>query len=110
MARRSSQQWAQLVVRWKRSGLGATAFAEREGVDPGQLSWWKWRLKSRTPEHAAAIVPVRVVARREPVAVAEAPTASIEVALPSGARLRVGCGVDEETLVRVVRALESECS
>lgn len=110
MARRSSQQWAELVDRWKRSGLTAPAFAAREGLDPGQLSWWKWHLKTRAVAHETTIVPVRVVSRRKPTPSDDASASPIEIALPSGVRLRVGRGVDEATLACVVRAVESACS
>lgn len=110
MARRSSQQWAELVDRWKRSGLTAPAFAAREGLDPGQLSWWKWHLKARAAHHATVIVPVHVVPARRSAVVSESGASPIEIVLPSGAQLRVGRDVEEAALVRVVRAVESACS
>ena len=109
MARTTAAEWARRVERWQRSGLGAKAFAERERIDAGQLSWWKWRLKTRPLTSSAALVPVRVAPSREAAPVAAAPSA-IDIALPSGARLRVVGSVDEANLTRVVRAVESACS
>jgi transposase len=110
MARTTAAEWAKRVERWQRSGLGAKEFAERERLDAGQLSWWKWRLKTRAAAPPSALLPVRVVARRDPAPAAEPAVSPIEIALPSGARLRVVQGVDEETLARVVRAVEASCS
>ena len=111
MAKTSRAEWARRVERWQRSGLGAAEFARREGLDARQLSWWKWRLgRSAAEPGSPTLVPVRVVARAslaQEDAVAGGP---IEIALPSGARLRVPSGVDEPTLLRVLRALEATCS
>lgn len=112
MARRSAEQWASLVERWKESGLGASAFARREGVDAGQLSWWKWRLKSRPASASsapAALLPVRVVAPGSVVRMAMAIAPPVEIALPSGAVVRIASDVDDETLTRVLRAVEAVC-
>ena len=38
------ETWAVRVREWKRSGLTATAFAEREGVNAGTLTWWSSKL------------------------------------------------------------------
>lgn len=32
--------------RWRESGLSAPEFAEPRGLDPQQLRWWAWRLRS----------------------------------------------------------------
>jgi hypothetical protein len=110
MARRTSEQWAQLVEQWKTSGLTGPQFGAQQHVDPGQLAWWKWHLKTRAPSSpGTALVPVRVVARRTPQRIDEPGISPIEIALPSGARLRVVRGVDEDTLTRVVRSLERAC-
>lgn len=107
MARTSSSEWARRVERWQRSGLRAAEFADRDGCDAKQLTWWKWRLGRDVV--APRLVPVTVVGRAEPEEEAVVAFA-IEVALPSGIRLRVARGVDEVTLARVVRALGASCS
>lgn len=82
-------------------------FARRNGCDAKQLTWWKWRLGREAV--APTLVPVTVVGRAMRPEEAEEAFA-IEVALPSGVRLRVARGVDEVTLSRVVRALGASCS
>jgi transposase len=104
----SRSEWARRVERWQRSGLRAADFARRDGCDAKQLTWWKWRL-GREATTVPTFVPVTVVARGVPPDERHAGFA-IEVALPSGIRLRVARGVDEVTLSRVVRALGASCS
>jgi hypothetical protein len=47
MQKTSAQEWAKRIRRWQRSGLPAREFGQRHGIDPKQLSWWKWHLKKR---------------------------------------------------------------
>jgi len=62
----SEAKWAGHVARLGKSGLSVRKFAEREGVNPGSLSFWKWKIgqigqrqgKQAGAEHA---VPLRFV-------------------------------------------------
>jgi transposase-like protein len=80
--------------------------AQRLGVRPGTLSWWRWQLRR---EHGA-----EKLARRQefvPVVVAE-PVSSVggTVELAVGAvRLRVEAGVDVQYVAALVNALSSSC-
>ena len=72
--RQSRTWWGRTVARFERSGLGAAAFAEAEGVNAGTLRWWAWRLrreggsgavekgskKASRPVRSEAVVPLRV--------------------------------------------------
>ena len=115
MARTTAAEWSRRVARWERSGLSARAFGEREGIEPRQLSWWKWRLRSgtaRSPSSSSSsptFVPVRVV-RSDPGADIDSridmrersSAVALEIVAPSGVRIRVLPGFDEATLERVL--------
>jgi transposase len=96
-------EWARRVKRWEASGLGAAAFAAREGLAAKSLVWWRWRLRSTpaasTPEPAPRFVPVRLVdapARRSSA------DGAIEIALPNGRVVRVAPGFDPAALEQVL--------
>ncbi|MDQ3266565.1 MAG: hypothetical protein M3Y59_23445, partial [Myxococcota bacterium] len=40
----TQEVWRERLRRWQASGLKIEEFAEREGVKPGSLKWWRWRL------------------------------------------------------------------
>lgn len=88
-----------LVSRWLASGEPASAFAARHGVHFTSL--YRWR---RELDRDGTFVEVVAADPRDPGEVA-AFAWSVEVALPSGAILRVGDRADEELLRRVARAL-----
>jgi hypothetical protein len=91
------------VDRWRRSGLGVEEFAQREGVKPDRLVWWRWKLQAVRPAPPPApelrFLPVHVVgAAPEP---SEAGVA-LEVVLPNGRVVRVAPGFDPATLESVL--------
>lgn len=91
------------MARWRASGLTASEFAARAGLNATTLRWWSSRLKSTPPrEHAdaAALSPLTFVemtsaVRAEP----------FELSLPSGVRLRVPQDSDVAALARVLDVL-----
>jgi transposase-like protein len=90
-----------IVERWERSGLPARRFAARAGVSPWTL--YKWR---RALRHGAAGF-VELISE-EPVRPARGELdAAIEITLPGGTVVRVGRGVSEAWLRRVVVTLAS---
>lgn len=109
-------EWSERVKRWKRSGLSAAEFAQREGLKAPQLYWWTWKLGASEPAPAPdepRFLPVRVVG--SPAAVPSRPEATlvttsasgsavgvIEIALPNGRLVRVPPGFDPATLERVL--------
>jgi hypothetical protein len=100
------EDWAERVKRWKKSGLTAAEFGEREGIEGKQLHWWKWHLgKQEVPSvsEPPRLLPVRVVPSRD-VGVSKEP--SLEIVLQSGYILRVARGFDAATLRSVLWVLE----
>src|SRR5262249_35587670 len=92
--------WRQVVARWKRSGLGVSAFCQREGLNQATFYRWRWELQRRgRPQPAVLAPPGR---RRQP----RPPAGAIEDVLANGRCLRVAAGFDPQTLVRVVELLE----
>lgn len=108
MARETRAIWATRVVRWRRSGLNATAFARRERCNPRTLTYWRWRLRKtaagpspRKPSPAVSFVEVVTAPNVETVG------APVEVVLPAGYRLRVTAEVTPALLQTVRSALEA---
>lgn len=103
-------EWAERVARWERSGLSAEKFARREGYQPKQLYWWRWKLRADRPSRrspsslteAPRFLPVHVVTDASVVT-----PEPIEIALPNGRVVRVRPGFDPATLERVL-ALAAE--
>jgi len=116
MARRNASQWAELVAKWKRSGLTATKFGAREGVRPKSLTWWSWRLskeaakdESLAPETGfPAFLPVHVVERECAPKSAISPDRHVDILIDERNTVRVLPGFDEQTLRRVLDVLEEK--
>ncbi len=104
---RAAEQWAKRVARLERSGLSIRAFAEREGLKAGSLSFWKWKVGRKSGRRGAVpeAEPVRFIELRAEAAAQ--PTAQpFEVELRSGRRVRVTAGFDAAELARLVVVLE----
>jgi transposase len=106
-------RWAQLVGRWRRSGLTAREFAESAGINAGTLAYWAWRLKREGA--AAAAGQVKRGGRRSTAAVAGARFVELRVErhedgrflleLGDGRRLRIPAAFDGDALKRLLTAL-----
>lgn len=94
------ETWAVRVRDWKRSGLTAAEFGQREGLRPRTLTWWSSELR-RSPVALAKPPVVEVM-----VAPRAATASSLEVVLTSGTRVMVPIGFDETTLGRLLTVLE----
>lgn len=92
------ETWAARVRLWKRSGLTAAEFAEREGLNAGTLTWWSSQL-GRSALSRPPVVEVVMASRADAAR-------SLEVVLASGLRVRVPIGFDEATLGRLLTVLE----
>lgn len=85
--------WSKRLAAWRASGESAAAFCRARNLAYAQFVYWQRRC---TPQ-AIPLVPVRV----EASAVAVAHGAQVELALPTGVRLRVTLPLaDVATLVR----------
>ena len=92
------ETWAGRVREWKRSGLTAAAYAEREGLNAGTLTWWSSKL-GRATAGAPPVIEVVMAARA---------ASALEVVLASGMRVAVPAGFDEATLRRLLTVLEGD--
>ena len=91
----TQMEWIKRVEQWKRSGLEAAEFAQREGLQLEELSGWCKELGTSPPPAAAPTAP-------------PAP-AWIKIALPNRSLVYVLPGVDPATLACVV-AVAAELS
>ncbi len=98
MATRS--EWATRVRRWRRSGLTAREFAEREGYNARTLSWWASALRDETSG------PTKFIDVTAAVASALPPT-PLELVVRETVVIRVRPGFDAALLRDVVAALEA---
>ena len=105
--KRTATDWEKLLERCRRSGVGGSEFAAREGIDVKQLRWWKWHLGKRAIAKTmakAAPQMVRVEIRSPRIVERAAP--SIEV-VRDGWIVRVARGFDLETLDQVLDVVGS---
>lgn len=100
MARETRALWAKRVKQWKRSGLRAIEFAEREGFKAKTLWWWNWRLER---ELADVVKPAFIEVVPAPTAMGVS-ASTLEV-MVGDARVAVPIGFDEETLRRLLRVV-----
>jgi transposase-like protein len=94
--RRSRQEWKQIVLEWRRSGLRKAQFARRHGLNPTTFGFWCWTLKA---DLAAApprlqLLPVQTV----PVAGCTEATPRLQRAIVdlTGGALRVEFSLDAD--------------
>lgn len=123
-ARRASPRrayWQVLIAKCGRSGVSQAEFCRRHRLVPGTFAYWKHTLARATPEArsalaprpaaAPAFVPVRVVARPQPVLEiggrAAGSDGEIEIVLERRRRVRVRGRVDAQWLGDVLRTVES---
>jgi len=101
MERGTREKWAARVRQWRASGLTATEFARKVGINPATLRWWSSSLKTAPLEGAAEPVPpltfveMTGAVRSEP----------LEVVLASGVRLRIPPDFDAAAVGRLLDVL-----
>jgi hypothetical protein len=120
-------RWTKLVADFESADLTQREFAQERGLSLSNLRYWIYRLRKESrplvseaversdqdPEHAAAgegsrLLPVRVVASAPKArrALAERPgDGLLELALPSGTRVRFPAGTDLAYLRALAAAL-----
>ena len=107
-------RWNRLIREAARSGNSIREFCRRRGIKESQFYWWQRRLKDvrkarglkhRDRDGAAISGQATFALVSDPPGELEA---GIELVLGNGSRLRIGKGVDEETLRTVLAAIEGE--
>jgi len=96
---RRAGEWAERIAAQQRSGITVKQFCKERGLTEYSFYAWRKRLQQRGPVFAL----VERSARRQD----RAPDAVLELVLATGARLRIGNGVDAATLRTVLDALRA---
>ena len=78
---RSAAQWGEIIARYRQSGLGSRDFCEAEGLVPRTFEKWERRLRRKETNKGKFVEISSSPNAHDPWAV--------EVAFPSGVRLRV---------------------
>jgi transcriptional regulator with XRE-family HTH domain len=94
--------WQKLVEAQARSGLSLRVFAERLGVSPHTLAYWKYKRPVAGIDAAPKLLPVTVVDSFPPTATG----ITLEI---DGARLTLPVDFDGESLARAIAVLRRPC-
>jgi hypothetical protein len=94
-----ADEWAERIAAQQRSGITVKQFCKERGLTEYSFYAWRKRLQEKGPVFAL----VERSARRQ----ARATEAVLELVLTTGARLRIGTGVDGATLRTVLDALRA---
>jgi hypothetical protein len=95
-----SEQWRERIAEHERSGVSVKQFCKERGLT--ECSFYAWRKRLRTQQEPIRFALVERTSAARQQAVSEA---RLELVLGSGARLRIGAGVDSRTLRTVLEAL-----
>jgi hypothetical protein len=96
----ATRRWVERLERFVAGNQTAATFCATEGVSASNFYLWRRRLTRPDPaltDAGPAVVPLRVT---------PAPTAPIELALPSGGVLRFPADARPELIAAVLRGLE----
>ncbi len=98
--RRCRQEWREITVRWRRTGLTAVEFARQEGLNPSTFAGWRseFAREDKAQSPPLTLVPIRypgLPSRPEPV----------EIVLPKGISIRVPDSADRQRTAELVGRL-----
>lgn len=93
-----AQEWAERIARQQRSGFSVKQFCKEQGVSEYSFYSWRKRLRESGPVRFALVE--RSARRQE-----RTMEATLELVLVNGERLRIGAGVDPNTLRTVLDVL-----
>jgi hypothetical protein len=93
-------EWRERISEQMHSGMSVKEFCKERGLTECSFYAWRKRLQKQQEPVRFALVEREAVTRQECVREAQ-----LELVLLSGARLRIGAGVDSTTLRRVLEAL-----
>ena len=127
MADENRARWTRLVADFESCDLSQREFAEERGLSLSNLRYWLYRLRKESrplrteperesvapkqapPPEGSRLLPVRVVASAPKARTAAKPMVAaagdLELALPSGTRLRFPVGTDPAYLRSLAAAL-----
>jgi transposase-like protein len=89
-----------------RSGLGPSAFAIAEGLDPQRLARWRRQLAAAQPPTFEEIIPIVTPASVDTDAAALGAAERFEIVLPSGLMVRVPASFDASALRRLLDVVD----
>ena len=95
-----SEEWRERIADQQRSGRSVKQFCTERGLTECSFYAWRKRLRQQPEPVRFALVERHGASRQEGVG-----QASLELVLPTGARLRINAGVDGLTLRTVLEAL-----
>lgn len=112
--------WRKVIGEAARSGVSIRRFCQQRKLKESQFYWWQSRLRAGKKRQQASALrsqgrgKARNDAGHATFALVseesgELGSSGIELVLRDGRRLRIGKGVDEETLRTVVTVLEEGC-
>jgi transposase-like protein len=105
--RRSRASWKRLVAEVER-GATIARTAERHGVNPKTLAWWRWTLRrEREPVTNAQLLPVVFSAGPPPAVAPHAEAVAIE--LRDDISMRVPIGSDVTYVAALIAAVRATC-
>ena len=93
-----ADEWAERIEAQRRSGMSVKQFCKEQGLTEYSFYAWRKRLQEKEPVRFALVE--RSARRQE-----RTTEAALELVLATGARLRIGTGVDTATLRIVLDAL-----
>ena len=113
-ANASTEEIAQIIGRYRASGLGLKAFALEAGLPPGRLHYWIYQKPSGTTgQRPTLVTPTATAAMFQEVKVPAGPPWgggwAAEVALPGGIAVRFSTSASAPWIGAVVQALERPC-
>jgi len=110
----SSNEIANIIARYRASGLGLKAFALEEGLPPGRLHYWVYQKPARvTGRRLTQPTPAAATPMFQEVKVPSRPEWgygwAVEVGLPGGMAVRFSASASAEWIGSVVQALRRPC-
>jgi transposase-like protein len=102
----TAEEARQALVAWEESGLGLTAFALGEGLDPQRLTRWRRRLAATDAPTFEEILPCVAMATIDGDAAPVVARERFEIVLPSGRVVRVPESFDAGVLRRLLSLLD----
>jgi transposase-like protein len=105
-SKQTEARWRSLIAAQERSGESVAQFAERRGLNPATLYWWRSRLRSRERAQPE-FVPIEIVGAER--SMPSTNDGVFELKLAGGRRLRVPPRFDADELARLIVAVERAC-